>query len=200
MVRKCGIAGGVVGTVMVTLIAGWNSVPTTAAQMLKVGSAVRPSSSRPASPAVRLARISPAIPIYQGATYEPEQSKADLAEIRSRYGPKAEVWTLKTDDSFPQVWHFYVLYLAQYRAWKPISSYPRPDAKWRHLNLDLNHIMRDPFIPGDSLEKASNEVYLQIAEQERPTTVIRYIVVPKPEATAQASTSSSSTSARTAKR
>lgn len=200
MFRKCGIAGGVVGTVMVILIAGWNSVPTTSAQMLKVGSTVRPSSSRPASPVVRLARISPAIPIYQGATYAPDQSKADLTEIRSRYGPKAEVWTLTTDDSFPQVWHFYVLYLAQYRAWKPIASYPRPESKWRHLDLDLNHIMKDPFIPGDSLEHASNEVYLQIAEEEHPTTMIRYIVVPKSEASAQTASDTSSTSLQTAKR
>jgi len=125
--------------------------------------------------------ISDAIPVYSGAQYREDLSRRDEVEIRNRYGPGAEVYTLATDDSFPQVYHYYTTYLAQFRAFPAPDTYP-PDGKdWRTLELKLNEVMQDPFIPGDALDPNGKQVTLQIAETEaEPKTVIRYIVTPKP--------------------
>jgi hypothetical protein len=97
------------------------------------------------------------------------------------YGPESEVVTLATDDSYPQVYHYYTTYLAQYRAFGPVSSYPPEKQDWRTLEVQLNQAMQDPFIPGSSLPPNAKQVTLQIAETEaEPKTVIRYIVAPTP--------------------
>lgn len=131
-----------------------------------------------------LGQISPAIPIYEGAAYRPDLSRRDEATFRSRYGQQAQVYTLATDDSFPQVWHYYITYLAQYRAYDPPSAFPPGNRNWRTIEIPLNQAMQNPFIPGDTLENATSNVLLQIAETEaQPQTVIRYIVIPKGAAT-----------------
>ena len=107
--------------------------------------------------------------------------------IRNQYGPNAEVYTLATDDSFPQVYHYYTTYLAQFRAFPAQSPYPPEQQTWRTLEVQLNQAMQDPFIPGDMLKPDDKQVTLQVAETEaEPKTVIRYIVTPTPIATASA--------------
>ena len=102
--------------------------------------------------------------------------------IRNQYGPNAEVYTLATDDSFPQVYHYYTTYLAQFRAFPAQSPYPAPQT-WRTLEVQLNQAMQDPFIPGEALDPNGKQITLQIAETEsEPKTVIRYIVTPGPPA------------------
>jgi len=132
--------------------------------------------------------ISDAIPVYSGAQYREDLSRRDEVEIRSRYGPGAEVYTLATDDSFPQVYHYYTTYLAQFRAFPAQDTWPPEQQDWRTIELKLNEVMQDPFIPGDALDPNGKQVTLQIAETEaEPKTVIRYIVtpaVPAPMATA----------------
>ena len=99
--------------------------------------------------------------------------------IRNQYGPNAEVYTLATDDSFPQVYHYYTTYLAQFRAFPAQSPYPAPQ-NWRTLEVQLNQAMQDPFIPGDMLKPGDKQVTLQVAETEaEPKTVIRYVDHPE---------------------
>src|SRR5947199_3926865 len=98
--------------------------------------------------------------------------------IRNQYGNGAEVITLATDDSFPQVYHYYTTYLAQFRAYPPQPPFP-PQQNWRTLEVQLNQAMQDPFIPGEALNRDGKQVVLQVAETEaEPRTVIRYIITP----------------------
>jgi hypothetical protein len=124
--------------------------------------------------------ISSAIPIYANAQYREDLTRRDSVMIRNQYGANADVYTLATDDSYPQVYHYYTTYLAQFRAYAPPPPYP-PQQNWRTLQVHLNQAMQDPFIPGDTLKQGEKQVTLQIAETEaEPKTVIRYIVTPEP--------------------
>jgi hypothetical protein len=132
-----------------------------------------------------LKSISPAIPIYAGARYRDDLTRRDSVMIHNQYGPNAEVYTLATDDSFPQVYHYYTTYLAQFRAFPAQSPYPAPQT-WRTLEVQLNQAMQDPFIPGDMLKPGDKQVTLQVAETEaEPKTVIRYVITQQPIATTE---------------
>jgi hypothetical protein len=123
--------------------------------------------------------ISRAIPIYHGAQFNPDLSKRDEVTIRNQFGPNAEVYTLATDDSFPQVFHYYTTYLGQFRGFQPQDTYPPKQQNWRNLEVQLNQAMQDPFIPGQGIDLTGRQVTLQIAETEaEPKTVIRYVVTP----------------------
>jgi hypothetical protein len=127
-----------------------------------------------------LKSISTAIPIYAGAKYRDDLTRRDSVMIKNQYGPTAEVYTLATDDSFPQVYHYYTTYLAQFRAFPAQSPYPAPQT-WRTLEVQLNQAMQDPFIPGDMLKPGTKQVTLQVAETEaEPKTVIRYVITQQP--------------------
>jgi hypothetical protein len=123
--------------------------------------------------------ISSAIPIYHGAQFNPDLSKRDEVAIRNQFGPNAEVYTLATDDSFPQVFHYYTTYLGQFRGYQVQDTYPPKQQNWRNLEVQLNQAMQDPFIPGQTINPTGRQVTLQIAETEaEPKTVIRYVVTP----------------------
>jgi outer membrane murein-binding lipoprotein Lpp len=131
-----------------------------------------------ADPSKELKSISPAIPVYAGARYRDDLTRRDSVMVKNQYGPNAEVITLATDDSFPQVYHYYTTYLAQFRAYPPQPPFP-PQQNWRTLEVQLNQAMQDPFIPGDTLKAQDKQVVLQVAETEaEPKTVIRYIITP----------------------
>jgi hypothetical protein len=154
-----------------------------APQKNPIGTATTASQPQPAAPVdakKELKAISSAIPIYAGAQYREDLTRRDSVMIRNQYGPKAEVYTLATDDSYPQVYHYYTTYLAQFRAYPSQPPYP-PQQNWRTLEVHLNQAMQDPFIPGDTIKSGDKQVTLQIAETEaEPKTVIRYIVTPEP--------------------
>jgi hypothetical protein len=134
--------------------------------------------------AKELESINSAIPIYTGAQFREDLTRRDETMIRSRYGRAAEVYTLASDDSFPQVYHYYMTYLAQFRAFPAPETYPPEGREWRTLEVKLNDAMQDPFIPGEALDRNGKQVTLQIAETEaEPRTVIRYIVTPGPAPT-----------------
>ena len=69
---------------------------------------------------------------------------------RNQYGPSAQVYTLATDDSYPQVFHYYTTYLAQFRGFPAQETYPPEQQNWRTLEVPLNQAMTDPFIPPSS--------------------------------------------------
>jgi hypothetical protein len=128
-----------------------------------------------------LDQINPAIPVYQGAEYRDDLTRRDEVMIRNKHGQNAAVYTLATDDSFPQVYHFYTTYLAQFRGFPSQDTYPPEHKNWRTLEVRLNQAMQDPFIPGDALDPNGKQITLQIAETEaEPHTVIRYIVTDRP--------------------
>lgn len=128
-----------------------------------------------------LAAIHPAIPIYEGADFREDLTRSDAVTIRNRYGPGATVYTLASDDSFPQIYHYYTTYLSQFRAFPAPSPYPPSQKNWRTLEVQLNQAMQDPFIPGEALDLSGQQVTLQVSETEtQPKTVIRYIVTPRP--------------------
>lgn len=130
-----------------------------------------------------LASINRAIPIYEGADFRDDLTRRDEVTIRNRYGANAAVYTLASDDSFPQVYHYYTTYLAQFRAFPSQDTYPPSQKNWRTLEIQLNQAMQDPFIPGDTLDPNGQQVTLQVTETEtEPKTVIRYIVTPRPAA------------------
>ena len=132
-----------------------------------------------------LSSICPAIPIYHGAEFSSALSQRDAVTIRGQFGPEARVYTLATDDSFPQVYHFYTTYLGQFRAFPPRDTYPPEQQKWRTLEVQLNQAMQDPFIPGQTIDPNGRQVTLQIAETEaEPKTVIRYVITPRATAPA----------------
>ena len=136
----------------------------------------------PIDPKAALKSISPAIPSHFGPR---GLTSSDSVMIRNQYGPTAEVYTLATDDSFPQVYHYYTTYLAQFRAFPAQPPYPAPQT-WRTLEVQLNQAMQDPFIPGDMLKPGDKQVTLQVAETEaEPKTVIRYVITQKPIASAE---------------
>ena len=141
-------------------------------------SAANPAGS-PVDPRKDLDTIGEAIPVYAGARYRDDLTRRDEVMIRNQYGQEAKVYTLATDDSFPQVYHYYTTYLAQFRAFPAQSPYPPEQQTWRTLEVQLNQAMQDPFIPGESLKQDGKQVVLQVAETEaEPKTVIRYIVTP----------------------
>jgi hypothetical protein len=150
-------------------------------------SAMKQEAQPPAVDASKeLKGISQAIPIYAGAKFRPDLTRRDEVMIRNQYGPQSEVYTLATDDSYPQVYHYYTTYLAQFRAFPPQVPYPPERQDWRTLEVQLNQAMQDPFIPGDTIDVNGRQVLLQIAETEaEPKTVIRYIVTPTVNAAAQ---------------
>ena len=138
-----------------------------------------PASSVDATKALK--EINSAIPVYADARYRDDLTRRDSVMIHNQYGPKAEVYTLATDDSFPQVWHYYTTYLAQFRANPPLNPYPPEGQTWRSMEVHLNEAMQDPFIPGDTMKPGSRQITLQLAETEaEPRTVIRYIITPEP--------------------
>ncbi len=141
-----------------------------------------PAHPQPAQPDPRkeIKSISTAIPIYAGARYRDDLTRRDSVMIRGQYGPDSQVFTLATDDSYPQVYHYYTTYLAQFRAYPAPAPYPAPQ-NWRTLEVQLNQAMQDPFIPGDTLNSSGKQVTLQVAETEaEPKTVIRYIITSQP--------------------
>ena len=78
--------------------------------------------------------INPAIPMYEGAQYRDDLTRRDEVMIRNRYGAGAKVYTLATDDSYPQVYHYYTTYLAQFRAFPaqfPARRTPRSQCRAR---------------------------------------------------------------------
>jgi hypothetical protein len=128
-----------------------------------------------------LSSISPAIPIYHGAKFSADLSKRDEVAMRNQFGPDAQVYTLATDDSFPQVYHFYTTYLGQFRAFETKDTYPPSKQTFRTMEVQLNQAMQDPFIPGQDIDPNGRQVTLQIAETEaEPKTVIRYVVTERP--------------------
>lgn len=128
-----------------------------------------------------IAAINPAIPLYTGAKFREDLSRRDEVMIRNQYGDGAEVYTLATDDSYPQVYHYYTTYLAQFRAFPAQETLPPERKDWRTLEVQLNQAMQDPFIPGKALDPNGKQVTLQISETEaEPKTVIRYIVTDRP--------------------
>lgn len=130
-----------------------------------------------------LASINRAIPIYEGAEFRDDLTRSDEVTIRNRYGADASVYTMASDDSFPQVFHYYTTYLAQFRAFPAQETYPPSRKDWRTLEVQLNQAMQDPFIPGKTLDPNGQQVTLQITETEtEPKTIIRYIVTPRPVA------------------
>ena len=136
------------------------------------------SAQSPVDAKKELRALSPAIPIYAGAKYRDDLTRRDSVMIKNQYGAGSEVYTLATDDSFPQVYHYYTTYLAQFRAYPSQPPYPPPQ-NWRTLEVQLNQAMQDPFIPGDMLRVTDKQVMLQVAETEaEPKTVIRYIITP----------------------
>ena len=144
--------------------------------------------------------ISPAIPIYAGADFNADLSKRDEVTIRNQFGPDAKVLTLATDDSFPQVFHFYTTYLGQFRAFTPQDTYPPKTQNFRTLEVQLNQAMQDPFIPGDTLNPNGRQVTLQIAETEsEPKTVIRYVISSRPPAPAPTPVAEAATTAPVAR-
>lgn len=144
-----------------------------------------PPAQRAVNPQQVIGTISPAIPIYPGAQYRDDLTRRDEVMIRNQYGTGAEVYTLATDDSFPQVFHYYTTYLAQFRGFPAQETYPAENKDWRTLEVQLNQAMQDPFIPGEALNPNGKQVTLQIAETEaEPRTVIRYIITDKPAAPA----------------
>lgn len=139
-----------------------------------------------------LAAINRAIPIYEGAEFREDLTRRDEVMIRNRYGAGAAVYTLSSNDSFPQVFHYYTTYLAQFRAFPTQGTYPPSQKNWRTLEVQLNQAMQDPFIPGQALDLNGKQVTLQVAETEtEPKTVIRYIVTPRPAAVRPATATAS---------
>ena len=137
----------------------------------------------PVDPQKELKSISKAIPIYAGAQFRQDLTQRDEVMIRNQYGPQSQVYTLATDDSYPQVYHYYTTYLAQFRAYPPTNPYPPEQQNWRTMEVHLNDAMQDPFIPGDTIAANGKQITLQVAETEaEPKTVIRYIVTPAPAA------------------
>jgi hypothetical protein len=127
-----------------------------------------------------LRRLSPVIPLYAGADYRADYTRRDEVMIRNQYGDRSEVITLTSEDPLPKVWHYYVTYLAQYRAWEPAAAYPPSKRQGRSLEVNLSEAMQNPFVPGSELKTTDRSVILQISETDGdPKTVIRYIITPQ---------------------
>jgi hypothetical protein len=166
-----GCTGGQEGSAAEEQLPRKNPIATSSA-------AAQPQQPAQVDPKQQLKALSPAIPIYAGAKYRDDLTRRDSVMIKNQYGQGSEVYTLATDDSFPQVYHYYTTYLAQFRAYPSQPPYPPPQ-NWRTLEVQLNQAMQDPFIPGDTLKTTDKQVLLQVAETEaEPKTVIRYIITP----------------------
>lgn len=125
----------------------------------------------PPPPEVReiLDAVEPAIPLWPGA-------RATSVSVRSE--GSSTIIDLWSNDSFPMIWHYYVTYLAQYRAWEPLSPYP-PREGARQLRLDLNEVMQDPFVPGTALTPDDDQIVLMLREDPTDNRVnIRYVISP----------------------
>jgi hypothetical protein len=181
-------AGAMVGALMlITALSGCTGGQegSAAEENLPSKNAIATSTAPALSPVdakKELRALSPAIPIYAGAKYRDDLTRRDSVMIKNQYGASSEVYTLATDDSFPQVYHYYTTYLAQFRAYPSQPPYPPPQ-NWRTFEVQLNQAMQDPFIPGDMLRVTDKQVTLQVAETEaEPKTVIRYIITPQAQA------------------
>jgi len=177
------VAAGIVAALLAAGCTGGKE-STAAEEKLPQKNGIAQSQQAAAAPAridprKELKAIGPAIPFYAGARYRDDLTRRDEVMVRSQYGPQAKVYTLATDDSFPQVYHYYTTYLAQFRAFPAQSPYPPEQQNWRTLEVQLNQAMQDPFITDESLRHDGSQVVLQVAETEaEPKTVIRYIVTP----------------------
>lgn len=137
------------------------------------------------TPREAISQIHPAIPVYAGAILRDDLTARDRMEIARQFGEPTEVYTLATEDAFPKVWHYYVTYLAQYRAFHPPKALPEEGRSWRTIQINLGTAMRDPFMP-DPAGDLERPVLLQLSESEgHPHTVIRYIVTGGAVETAQ---------------
>lgn len=155
---------------------------TKASDQAEAASPNSATAQAPVNATQEIAKINSAIPLYTGAEYRDDLSRRDQVMVRNQYGPNAQVYTLATDDSYPQVFHFYMTYLAQFRAFPAPETYPSSRApEPRATEVQLNQAMQDPFIPGKALDPNGKQVTLQITETEaEPRTVIRYIVTDRP--------------------
>lgn len=183
-VRSGVVAASVLAALLAAGCTGGNE-STAAEEPIPQKNGVTPAGGAPTaastSPEHDLKTIGVAIPVYAGARYRDDLTRRDEVMVRNQYGPQAKVYTLATDDSFPQVYHYYTTYLAQFRAFPAQSPYPPEQQNWRTLEVQLNEAMQDPFIPGESLRPDGRQVVLQVAETEaEPKTVIRYIITPPP--------------------
>ena len=188
------LGAGVVSTFLTVVLAlagctGGQESTAAEERAIEANGIESPEQPEAANAREKLTSINPAIPIYAGARFRDDLTRRDSVMVRSRYGANAQVYTLATDDSFPQVYHYYTTYLAQFRAFPARDTYPRDNQNWRTLEVVLNDAMQDPFIPGAAMNDADRRVILQIAETEaEPATVIRYIVAPANAAPAPVAT------------
>lgn len=114
--------------------------------------------------------LQPAIPLWPGAL------PADDAIRHVNGDTVIDLWS---DDPFSMVWHYYVLYLSQYRAWVPPDPYPPPGESDRYLELDLRKVMQDPFVPGTEFEQKDVRLILTLREnRDRDRVAIRYLIQP----------------------
>jgi hypothetical protein len=182
---------GIAASMLVTLAACTGGKESNAAEeqlpkknpIATAATTTTPQPPVPVDPQKDLKSIAKAIPIYAGAQFRQDLTQRDEVMIRNQYGPQSQVYTLATDDSYPQVYHYYTTYLAQFRAYAPTNPYPPEQQNWRTMEVKLNEAMQDPFIPGDTIASDGKQVTLQVAETEaEPKTVIRYIVTPAPAA------------------
>ncbi|MDX1584697.1 MAG: hypothetical protein R3338_13955 [Thermoanaerobaculia bacterium] len=115
-----------------------------------------------------LDQIEPAIPLWPGSRMTGDSVR------RSNGTMTIDLWS---NDPFRMIWHYYVLYLAQYRGWDPPDPYPSSGSDSKRLELDLNEVMRDPFVPGTALDGDDPRIFLQIREGRRGEGVnIRYVI------------------------
>ncbi|HEX3108850.1 MAG TPA: hypothetical protein VHU41_07125 [Thermoanaerobaculia bacterium] len=182
---------GIAASLLVTLAACTGGKESNAAEeqlpkknpISAAATTTTPQPPVPVDPQQQLKSLSKAIPIYAGAQFRQDLTQRDEVMIRNQYGPQSQVYTLATDDSYPQVYHYYTTYLAQFRAYAPTNPYPPEQQNWRTMEVHLNDAMQDPFIPGDTIAANGKQITLQVAETEaEPKTVIRYIVTPAPAA------------------
>jgi hypothetical protein len=175
------LAAGIVAALLAAGCTGGKESTAAEEQMPQKNGIAQSQPAVPPSidPRKDLRAIGPAIPFYAGARYRDDLTRRDEVMVRSQYGAQARVYTLATDDSFPQVYHYYTTYLAQFRSFPAQPPYPPEQQNWRTLEVQLNQAMQDPFIPGESLRPDGTQIVLQVAETEaEPKTVIRYIVTP----------------------
>ena len=206
MRMRTGVVGVMLVAVMLSIGCTGGKESTAAEEPIPQKNGIAPAqqTAATAAPAVDprkdLDSIGQAIPVYAGARYRDDLTHRDEVMIRNQYGADARVYTLATDDSFPQVYHYYTTYLAQFRAFPAQSPYPPEQQTWRTLEVQLNQAMQDSFIPGESLKQDGKQVVLQVAETEaEPKTVIRYIVTPPAAVTPVASAASNSSVAPVAR-
>lgn len=161
-------------------LAGCTGGQETSAETLDASEPRQAESAGEVDARTKLSRLGETIPLYTGARYREDFTRRDAVMIRNQYGDRSEVITLASSDALPKVWHYYVTYLAQYRAWEPVPAYPPENQNWRMLEVNLSEAMQDPFIPGTQLKMTDRNVILQITETEAdPPTLIRYIVTPQ---------------------